>query len=149
METEPVESLHVCLCLERRERWAGWVRQIIRGLIAQGRSAHDGISCRYRTADGRKCGIGQLIPDHLYRPEMENEFFSGLFTRWPAVATHLGAKDNLDLSFLILLQNPLHDGLTRAEGVVFRECVYAAGRMLAAVYDLEIGAREEYFPNVG
>lgn len=29
--------------------------------------------CCYRTKDGRKCAIGLLIPDHLYRPEFEGE----------------------------------------------------------------------------
>jgi hypothetical protein len=35
-------------------------------------------ACVYRTADGRRCAVGCLIPDDIYEPELEgNAYFSG------------------------------------------------------------------------
>lgn len=46
------------------------------GLIAQGRPAYywdDGVHCLYRDEQQQKCAFGQLIPDDVYRSDMENK----------------------------------------------------------------------------
>lgn len=45
----------------------------------------DAEGCKLRTADGRKCAVGALIPDSRYRPEME-EWSNGTIVNrlWPA-----------------------------------------------------------------
>lgn len=53
--------------------------KVISGLAAQGwkqstyKNPLTGVpSCRYRGDGGTKCAIGHLIPDDLYRPDLEN-----------------------------------------------------------------------------
>jgi hypothetical protein len=41
------------------------------GVIAQGALAMDGTACCYRTDDGKKCAIGQLIDDEFYHRSLE------------------------------------------------------------------------------
>jgi hypothetical protein len=36
----------------------------------------DGETCAYRAPDGNKCAIGVLIPDDVYRPDIEGQGFS-------------------------------------------------------------------------
>lgn len=45
--------------------------KIITGLRRQGKQSKDGFFCAYRSADGCKCAVGQLIPDEAYHPMME------------------------------------------------------------------------------
>jgi hypothetical protein len=40
-------------------------------LLTQKQKAKDGLMCKYRTEDGRKCAIGCLIPDDLYEERWE------------------------------------------------------------------------------
>lgn len=50
----------------------------VSGVIAQGAPALNANGmCSYRTETGLKCGVGQLIPDELYRPEFENLLVGG------------------------------------------------------------------------
>lgn len=44
-----------------------------KGLLAQGQPARNAKTtmCQYRTPEGLKCAVGQLIPDELYRPEFD------------------------------------------------------------------------------
>lgn len=37
-----------------------------------------GYTCRYRSPEGFKCPIGTLIPDAIYKPEMEEKSFDVL-----------------------------------------------------------------------
>jgi hypothetical protein len=62
---------------------------VARHLFAQGRPARDPVSgsCQYRTSDGLKCAVGALIPDEMYRPEMD--------TIWCSVASEI--VDEFDL----------------------------------------------------
>lgn len=42
------------------------------GIRQQGGFAVNGtLGCAYRTRDGRKCAVGHLIPDEIYKPDME------------------------------------------------------------------------------
>ena len=46
--------------------------RVIGGLLKQGCQSKDVYDqCMYRTADGRKCAAGMLIPDADYSPELE------------------------------------------------------------------------------
>jgi hypothetical protein len=40
-------------------------------LTQQAVSEDENGSCRLRSGDGRKCAIGSLVADHVYRPEIE------------------------------------------------------------------------------
>lgn len=40
-------------------------------LLAQGRKASEGGTCRYRTETGEMCAVGCLIPGYLYTEEIE------------------------------------------------------------------------------
>lgn len=60
----------------------------------------------YRAEDGKKCFIGVLIPDELYRPEMEGAVIAGPVMR--PVADYLGVQDEEDIKLLTDLQTT-HD----------------------------------------
>lgn len=62
--------------------------KVAEGIIAQGGPSVSVVSdtvhfsaCVYRSANGRKCGVGQLIPDELYVPEMEGLSVAGIFRK--------------------------------------------------------------------
>ena len=56
--------------------------RVVAHLRAQGCAAKEWVTrsngaksnlCRYRTADGKKCAVGCLIPDDRYTPELEGK----------------------------------------------------------------------------
>lgn len=51
----------------------------IQGLINQGGPAWGIYHCLYRTPEGRKCVVGQLISDEDYIPQMEDNTIDELF----------------------------------------------------------------------
>lgn len=50
--------------------------------------------CRFRSEDhkGDKCFIGMIIPDTIYRSEMEKGGVSALLSRWPEFSNSIGVK---------------------------------------------------------
>jgi hypothetical protein len=68
-----------------------------------------GFKCVYRAPDGCKCGIGALIPDDHYRPELEGNGVAALEV-WRALDADLGANggDIGDVDFMVALQQ-VHD----------------------------------------
>jgi hypothetical protein len=76
------------------------------GMESQGwkRSTDEDGWCMYRGVDGRRCAVGHLIPDDLYRPSME---VSGVDDK--PVRTVLRAIGVENISFLYELQKA-HDG---------------------------------------
>lgn len=48
--------------------------KVYTGLRDQGfeRAVNERGNCMYRAPDGKKCAFGHLIPDELYKPEMED-----------------------------------------------------------------------------
>lgn len=46
-------------------------------------------SCKLRTVSGKRCAIGLLIPDELYKSEMEGEAAQDLTTKHPQLEPHL------------------------------------------------------------
>jgi hypothetical protein len=87
-------------------------------LLKQEAPAMDGSSCLYRTArsgklrDGKACGIGGIIPDHLYSPSLE-----GTAANNSRVIKALGFKRAAvtigDKGFLLDVQQRLHDNIAR------------------------------------
>ena len=63
-------------------------------------------SCAYRGDDRCMCAIGVLIPDDIYRPEMEGLRFSVLHYRFNTIRTLF---DGVDIWVLAQLQG-IHDG---------------------------------------
>ena len=70
---------------EVRSRRTAILKQVAEGLKLQGRQSKvpfydfnpDGLGvCRYRGPEGRKCAVGQLIPDGAYSPEIEGAALS-------------------------------------------------------------------------
>lgn len=61
---------------ERKRKMQEAFDYVAAALVKQGGPAKDIGSdgherCVYRARDGRKCGIGQLMPDDIYQPEFE------------------------------------------------------------------------------
>lgn len=71
--------------------------------------------CRYRAPDGSKCAIGCLIPDELYRPDLEGSNIQYLHHHHCGgdISELLGLRDQSSLSFLSHLQL-IHDDLGAA-----------------------------------
>ena len=51
---------------------------------------------RYRGRNGRKCGIGSLIPDRLYTPAMEKKLASKVKRLWPEAIPYRVSDKFLD-----------------------------------------------------
>jgi hypothetical protein len=79
------------------------------GLAWQGFEQSISVSCLYRGPNGRKCGIGQAIPDELYVPEMDSTFYA--LDKVPAL---IGFKGELELAAAI---QQVHDGAESPEGM--------------------------------
>jgi hypothetical protein len=62
--------------------------------------------CLYRHPNGLKCFIGELIPDEMYEPEMENKGIDMLWEYYPEIFSNLFKKDQIP--FLEKLQQ-IHD----------------------------------------
>lgn len=56
--------------------------------------------CRYRTTDGRKCAVGALIPDALYREDFEEKSLKAFKLYFDGDLIPFYAKDVLLLSKL-------------------------------------------------
>lgn len=100
--------------------------KVVKGLAAQGFvTAYSDVGCSYRDDSGRKCAIGQLIPDEKYLPEFEGvgisqlgpvvDGLSGVFVpektkRLAEILREVGIplKTREDVDFLFYLQRA-HD----------------------------------------
>jgi hypothetical protein len=75
---------------------------VAKHLLTQGKKAVDKYTglCTYRAPDGLKCAVGCLIPDDVYKPEMDNGTSAGridtIYINFPEVEEYLGI-DNLSL----------------------------------------------------
>jgi hypothetical protein len=78
-------------------------------LLAQGKQAIDEMTniCKYRAPDGSKCGIGGLIPDELYNPEMEGHMVWGGSDMGDRICETAGIPPEL-IDFSVVLQGA-HD----------------------------------------
>lgn len=59
--------------------------------------------CNYRGLDSTKCAIGALIPDELYKSEMEGWDVYRLKDKFPEVASFLGLTTDKDRDLFRLL----------------------------------------------
>lgn len=95
------------------------------GIRAQGGPSMRGTLCMYRSDDGRKCGVGHLIPDEAYTWGMEGKKASEI-----PIARAAGADDTAyafykDRCFLEELQNAhdfaaqYADGTGAYDGIAF------------------------------
>lgn len=76
------------------------------GLRQQGRKCTTAEGdCVYRGPDGLKCGVGMLIPDKRYVPELEGK------AAFNEAVLRAAGLDNRQRQFLDDLQNELHDAL--------------------------------------
>jgi hypothetical protein len=74
--------------------------------------------CCYRTADGKKCAVGCLIPDELYHHDMEGQTISAATWRGRLVIEAL-RQSGIDGDCLALLSNlqRRHDDLAEDVGI--------------------------------
>lgn len=56
--------------------------------------------CAYRGLNGLKCAVGGVIPDEMYKPEMEGRAVNTLFIYFKCVREYLGADNEEMLSEL-------------------------------------------------
>ena len=93
--------------------------EIRTGLLAQGhRSADMDVDediehCAYRSNDGQsRCAAGMAIPDHLYRPAMEDTSIDGVLDRYSDLKTYLIERYQTDedsLRRLLRAVQEIHD----------------------------------------
>jgi hypothetical protein len=83
-------------------------------LTQQERASTNEQSCAYRGYEGRKCGVGCLIPNELYRPEMEGLSVTHLLAEYPDLSLlirgggHPGVDYYAQTELLIQFQR-IHD----------------------------------------
>lgn len=80
---------------------------VINGLLKQGKQSKVGETCRYHSPDGLKCAVGMLIPNHLYKKEMEGCRVAVLMLKFPELRA-LGHDEELlrDLQIVHDLHRP-------------------------------------------
>ena len=67
------------------------------------------VICAYRSTDGLKCAIGHIIPDSIYREEMEGRAVLEIYTEYEDFKNIIGSEwDSQLLTFLTRLQE-VHD----------------------------------------
>lgn len=54
---------------------------IVGKVIAQGEPSTFGGICRYRAPNGHKCAVGHIIPDSIYRQDMEGATLTGIVNK--------------------------------------------------------------------
>jgi hypothetical protein len=96
---------------------------VVKHLRKQGQKSHkvlstkDGVvveyKCLYRDAEGNRCPVGCLIPDYLYKPEMESKLLLELLNS-NLIPTGLAAELYAHRNLLLLLQDthdnkPIHE----------------------------------------
>lgn len=101
------------------------------GVVAQGKPSVNNYGlCHYRTEDGLKCAVGQLIPDDEYDPEFDIRATTTNYR----VVSHIADKLGASPEFLLDLQDA-HDASHRDHNFV--ESFIDAANRVARKYDLE------------
>jgi hypothetical protein len=70
--------------------------RIVRHLLKQNAQAMLHGSCMYRAPDGKRCAVGGVLPNRLYKPNMERKSYDFLVQSFPEVGEHFGVE-NKDL----------------------------------------------------
>ena len=92
---------------------------VVTALAKQGKLSTNGGFCRYRASDGSKCAIGHLIPDRLYRSEME-----GCAIAWRGYSAYLEIdewRNNVSVDFLSDLQSVHDEAEINSETLEFKD----------------------------
>jgi len=73
--------------------------------------------CRYRTEDGRKCAIGVLMPDALYREAFENHSIWEVMMMSPEFKHHImdGSSHTAPMGELLEDLRAVHDHVATCE----------------------------------
>lgn len=102
---------------------------VVKHLAQQGKRSIVGDTCVYRRNDGLKCGIGGILPDHLYDEKMEGQQIDDVMREFPKIGEYFGvepeALDCPTTDLLMALQsahdarrpanvNPKHGGIDAA-----------------------------------
>lgn len=92
---------------------------VAKALLAQGGPAYNTPKaiCMYRTPEGRKCAAGHIIPDALYRPELEGRAIETLLspTRYDLITLTLPEVPSELVTFLRDLQRAHDSSIARIE----------------------------------
>lgn len=109
-------------------------------LLAQQRASvsRDNHRCRYRNDFGLKCAIGALIPDDLYRPQMENLSVVRLLQNFPELSHYM--PDNT-LPLCKELQS-IHDRTSSDKWLI--KLYKVAKQFKLATYILDRRKQQEY-----
>jgi hypothetical protein len=90
--------------------------KVAQHLLAQGRPARAGDTCRYRAPDGSKCAIGCLIEDDQYAPRMEGIRLKSLADRYSGRLRNILNRTHGRRMFLVRLQIVHDDCKTALDG---------------------------------
>lgn len=85
--------------------------QAYNGVVAQGGQSSDTVGrCMYRGPEGRKCAVGHLLPDELYRPNMEGTTVDYGATVLKASLRQVGIDlDDKPTKLLVIRMQAIHD----------------------------------------
>jgi len=114
-----------------------------KGILRQGAPAVSagGLGCSYRTKEGLKCAIGQLLPENTPQEVWDAQCsVPTFFAQYPDVARQFG-----DMIFYIDLQG-VHDGVFqfyKHDEEKWLHAFIAESIRFAAVYDLDINFLKE------
>lgn len=92
------------------------------------------VFCLYRSPNGRRCAAGWVIPDELYKEDMESNLAGNVFRR-PALA---GLVTGVGCDLLQRLQD-VHDGLAnthQGDDDTFLDAFRTDARIVAAEFNL-------------
>jgi len=81
------------------------------GLLRQGKKSElEAINgCAYRGKGGRRCGVGFVIPDYYYEPDMEGRDAGVLVTRYPTLEQYWGVEEDGESRYMLLDLQSVHD----------------------------------------
>ena len=82
--------------------------KVLQHFRMQGRKSSSGAICLYRGPRGLQCAIGCLIPDELYKLDMEGRNVATVLESSPALCALLGITGTSDCHLLKKLQ-VIHD----------------------------------------
>jgi hypothetical protein len=100
-------------------------------LIKQGKQSADATGdCFYRSPDGLKCAVGCLIPDEVYRPEMEGKNIYQLIDK-----KYLSLKFFQRYHILLTSLQTAHDAL-HPKDMTWKDAVILSLRRIAKSYNI-------------
>lgn len=108
---------------------------VVTALLKQGGPSSADDMCLYRGPKGVKCAIGHIMPDELYRSDMEGKDISNFIPFEAVCGTELIEVTRDDSHFLQRLQQRLHDDLGEHD---FVNKLKSAAREFADIFRLNL-----------